>query len=70
MIACVDVDYRDVGAVAACVCFERWGDGTWVLESAIEISEINPYEPGVPVRRFHATHLGGAKHSHRHPVGL
>jgi deoxyribonuclease V len=51
MIACVDVDYRGVGAVAACVCFEGWGDGTSVLESAIEISDVEPYEPGQFFRR-------------------
>ena len=51
MIACVDVDYRDVGAVAACVCFEEWGDGTSVLESAIEITDVEPYEPGQFYRR-------------------
>lgn len=51
MIACVDVDYRDVGAVAACVCFEKWSDGTPALESAIEISDVEPYEPGQFYRR-------------------
>ncbi len=51
MIACVDVDYRNVGAVAACVCFEKFGDGTSVLETAIEISDVEPYEPGQFYRR-------------------
>ena len=51
MIACVDVDYRDVGAVAACVCFEHWDDGTPVLDTAIEIHGIEPYEPGRFYRR-------------------
>jgi deoxyribonuclease V len=51
MIACVDVDYRDAGAVAACVCFEHWDDGTPVLESAIEIRGVEPYEPGQFYRR-------------------
>jgi deoxyribonuclease V len=51
MIACVDVDYRDVGAVAACVCIGKWGDGTSVLESVIEISYVEPYEPGQFYRR-------------------
>jgi deoxyribonuclease V len=40
------VDYRDVGAVAACVCFEHWDDGKLVLESAIEIRYVKPYELG------------------------
>jgi len=51
MIACVDVDYRDVGAVAACVCIEKWSDGTSVLESAIEINHVEPYQPGQFYRR-------------------
>jgi deoxyribonuclease V len=51
MIACVDVDYRDAGAVAACVCFEHWDDGTPVLESAIEIADVEPYESGQFYRR-------------------
>ncbi|MCL4204612.1 MAG: endonuclease V [Pirellulaceae bacterium] len=51
MIACVDVDYRDAGAVAACVCFEQWDDSTPVLESAIEIRDVEPYEPSRFYRR-------------------
>jgi deoxyribonuclease V len=51
MIACVDVDYRDAGSVAACVCFEHWDDGTPVLESTIEIRDVEPYEPGQFYRR-------------------
>ncbi len=52
MIACVDVDYRDAGVVSACVCFEHWDDGTpVVLESAIEIRDVKPYEPGQFYRR-------------------
>ncbi len=51
MIACVDVDYRDLGAVAACVCFEHWDDSRPVLESAIEIHGVEPYEPGRFYRR-------------------
>jgi deoxyribonuclease V len=51
MIACVDVDYRHTGAVAACICFEHWDDSTPVLESAIEINDVEPYEPGQFYRR-------------------
>ena len=51
MIACVDVDYRDAGAMAACVCFEKWDDGTSGLESTIDISDVEPYEPGQFYRR-------------------
>ncbi len=51
MIGCVDVDYRDLSAVAACVCFEHWTDGRPVLESAIEIRDVEPYAPGQFYRR-------------------
>ena len=51
MIACVDVDYRDACAVAACVFFEHWNDSRPVLESAIEIRDVKPYEPGQFYRR-------------------
>jgi deoxyribonuclease V len=51
MIACVDVDYRDVGAVAACVCFQTWSDATPASESAIQIGDVEPYEPGQFYRR-------------------
>lgn len=51
MIACVDVDYRDVGAVAACVCFETWSDGTPALESVVQIDDVEPYESGQFFRR-------------------
>ena len=51
MIACVDVDYREVGAVAACVCFQAWGDDTPASESAIEIRDVAPYQSGQFYRR-------------------
>ena len=51
MIACVDVDYREVGAVAACVCFQAWGDDTRASESAIEIRDVAPYQSGQFYRR-------------------
>jgi deoxyribonuclease V len=51
MLACVDVDYRDVGAVAACVCFNTWSDPTPASESAIQIEDVQPYEPGQFYRR-------------------
>ena len=46
MIACVDVDYREVGAVAACVCFRAWSDG----KSASETIGPDPRCGAVPVR--------------------
>ena len=46
MIACVDVDYRDDGAVAACVLFAGWADETPAGEHVARVSEVAPYEPG------------------------
>ena len=51
MIACVDVDYREAGAVAACVCFQSWSDDTPASESVIQISDVEPYQSGQFYRR-------------------
>ena len=51
MLACVDVDYRDVGAVAACVAFERWGSPEPAQIAIEEIEEVAPYVPGEFYRR-------------------
>ena len=51
MIACVDVDYRETGAVAACLCFQAWGDVTSVSETVIEIRDVAPYQSGQFFRR-------------------
>ncbi|MCY2991860.1 MAG: hypothetical protein NTY19_28885 [Planctomycetota bacterium] len=37
MIACVDVNYRETGGVAACVCFQARGDDTSASEAVMEI---------------------------------
>jgi deoxyribonuclease V len=46
MIACVDVDYRDEGAVAACVVFRSWPDEAPASESTERIASVAPYQPG------------------------
>ena len=51
MIACVDVDYREAGAVAACVCFQAWSDDTPASESTVEIRDVAPYQSGQFYRR-------------------
>jgi deoxyribonuclease V len=51
MIACVDVDYREAGAIAACVCFQSWSDDTPASESVIPISDVEPYQSGQFYRR-------------------
>jgi deoxyribonuclease V len=46
MIACVDVDYREVGAVAACVLFHTWADETPAGEHVRLVERVEPYQPG------------------------
>jgi deoxyribonuclease V len=46
MIACVDVDYRDEGAVAACVLFHAWGDEAPAEERLERVARVEPYQPG------------------------
>jgi deoxyribonuclease V len=51
MIACVDVDYRDPGAVAACVLLRDWADAEPCGEHVEKIAAVEPYEPGEFFRR-------------------
>lgn len=51
MIACVDVDYRPHGAVAACVLFRAWGDADSAEEYVQSIAQVEPYQPGQFFRR-------------------
>ena len=51
MIACVDVDYREEGAVAACVLFRAWEDEHPAGELVEHIAEVEPYQPGQFYRR-------------------
>jgi deoxyribonuclease V len=46
MLACVDVDYRDETAVAACVLFRAWTDSASVAELVRVIDRVEPYVPG------------------------
>lgn len=46
MIACVDVHYRAVGAVAACVLFRDWPDAAPAAEIVCEVEQAAPYQPG------------------------
>lgn len=46
MIACVDVDYRENKAVAACVVFQDWTDPEPVAEYIELIHDVEPYQPG------------------------
>jgi deoxyribonuclease V len=49
--ACIDVGYRDGGAVAACVLFERWEDAEPAGEATAGIARVEPYEPGAFYKR-------------------
>jgi deoxyribonuclease V len=51
VIACVDVDYRDEGAIAACVLLRAWEDETPAAEWVERIERVEPYEPGQFYRR-------------------
>ena len=46
MFACVDVDYRENGARAACILFGDWEDAEPACELIEEIAQVEPYEPG------------------------
>lgn len=51
MFACVDVDYRNQGAVAACSIFADWRDGRPQYEITEIVEEVEPYQPGRFYRR-------------------
>jgi deoxyribonuclease V len=51
MLACVDVDYREGGAVAACVLFRSWTDAAPASELVECITRVEPYQPGSFYRR-------------------
>jgi deoxyribonuclease V len=51
MLACVDVDYRLRGAVAACLVFEDWNAANSVVEFVEAIAQVEPYQPGEFYRR-------------------
>jgi deoxyribonuclease V len=46
MLACVDVDYRTTGAVAACLLFEGWADEAEREQLVERVGEVAAYEPG------------------------
>ncbi len=51
MIACVDVDYREEGAVAACMLFRAWEDEAPAESSTVRIDTVSPYRPGLFYKR-------------------
>ncbi len=51
MIACVDVDYRDAEARAACVLLRDWADADSAGVYVERLTGVAPYEPGQFYRR-------------------
>ena len=51
MFACLDVDYRDAEAAAACVLFTSWTDSEPLAEIVEWCHPIEPYIPGQFYRR-------------------
>jgi deoxyribonuclease V len=51
LIACVDVDYREDGAVAAGVWFRGWSAELAEFETTAQFPDVAPYEPGAFYRR-------------------
>jgi deoxyribonuclease V len=51
VLACVDVDYRPDGAVAACLLFAAWDAAAPSASYALTIESVAAYEPGAFYRR-------------------
>jgi deoxyribonuclease V len=51
VLACVDVDYRDTYAVAACILFRDWNDATVAESRTAVVPLVEPYVPGQFYRR-------------------
>lgn len=51
MKVCVDVDYRDRGAVAAAVLFRDWADADPAGEAVEPVETVADYQPGEFYRR-------------------
>jgi deoxyribonuclease V len=46
LLACVDVDYRGSGAVAAAILFLDWGAAQGLAEHVVAVDRVAPYRPG------------------------
>src|SRR5215207_2224861 len=46
VLACVDVDYRDDHAVAACLLFRDWADADPAAELVCRVDHVAEYAPG------------------------
>lgn len=46
LLACVDVDYREVGAVAAAILFLDWSTADALAEHVVRVEAVAPYRAG------------------------
>ncbi|HEY0134953.1 MAG TPA: endonuclease V [Nannocystis sp.] len=46
LLACVDVDYRGAGAVAAAILFLDWSTPHALAEHVVAVDRVAPYRPG------------------------
>ena len=51
MIVCLDVHYRDSGAIAAGLWFQSWTDSTSSAQVVLKIERVEPYQSGQFYRR-------------------
>jgi deoxyribonuclease V len=51
VLSCVDVDYRNNHAIAACVLFEKWTDASSAGELTVRVEPIADYVSGEFYRR-------------------
>ncbi len=51
MLACLDVDYRAAGAMAACLCFTRWEAKSASRRDHAWLTKVEPYVSGEFFRR-------------------
>jgi deoxyribonuclease V len=51
LIACLDVDYRDTGAMAAGLWFRGWSASAPVFQAVAHYQQVQEYEPGAFYRR-------------------
>jgi deoxyribonuclease V len=69
LLACVDVDYREAGAVAAAIVFLDWSSAFALEEHVVTIDAVAPYRPGAFYERELPCILAVLRRS-RGPIGV